>query len=157
MKKIIILVLMLIMIPAMCFAVEPVIRSDTRTFDPLKGIYNLQGNVFVQLPAHEKLLTITADETTVYLYSMEVHGQGHISLTYESMNFNCDKVDIYHSNTTAYVSGNLNFVDGSTRITADAGSFNWDSKQAVFYGNVTVNGVKQNKDILYDVLNKKIV
>lgn len=160
MKKLIALVLMLVtLIPAMCFAAgaEPVIRSDSRTFNPLKGIYNLQGNVFVQFPARDKTLTITGDATQVYLYAMEVHGQGNINLSYDDLNFKCDKVDVYHSDSTAYVTGNLVFTQAANRITADKGTFNWKTKLAEFDGNVTVNGQPHNGVLSYDVIQQKIV
>ena len=47
MKKIILALFMLLMLlPSMCGAVEPTIKSDKRTFNPLTGVYDLQGNVF---------------------------------------------------------------------------------------------------------------
>lgn len=60
MKKLLLILTMLVMmLPSMCFA-DPVIKSDSRTFNPLTGVYDLQGNVFVQFPAHDTTLTITA-------------------------------------------------------------------------------------------------
>ena len=103
MKKLLLILTMLVMmLPSMCFA-DPVIKSDSRTFNPLTGVYDLQGNVFVQFPAHDTTLTITGDATKVYLYAMEVHGQGNIRLSFSDMSFACDKVDVYHSGRTAYV------------------------------------------------------
>ena len=59
MKKLLLILTMLVMmLPSMCFA-DPVIKSDSRTFNPLTGVYDLQGNVFVQFPAHDTTLTIT--------------------------------------------------------------------------------------------------
>ena len=140
MKKLLLILTMLVMmLPSMCFA-DPVIKSDSRTFNPLTGVYDLQGNVFVQFPAHDTTLTITGDATKVYLYAMEVHGQGNIRLSFGDMSFACDKVDVYHSGRTAYVNGNLVFNDNSNKITADSGSYCWKTKIAAFHGNVTVNG-----------------
>ena len=100
MKKLLLILTMLVMmLPSMCFA-DPVIKSDSRTFNPLTGVYDLQGNVFVQFPAHDTTLTITGDATKVYLYAMEVHGQGNIRLSFGDMSFACDKVDVYHSGRT---------------------------------------------------------
>ena len=107
MKKLLLILTMLVMmLPSMCFA-DPVIKSDSRTFNPLTGVYDLQGNVFVQFPAHDTTLTITGDATKVYLYAMEVHGQGNIHLSFGDMSFACDKVDVYHSDRTAYVTAIL--------------------------------------------------
>ena len=158
MKKFLLTILMLLMlIPSICFAVEPTIKSDTRTFNPLKGIYDLQGHVFVQFPAHDTLLTITGDNTKVHLYQMEVHGQGNITLSFGEMSFKCDKVDVYHSDRTAYVEGNCNFQDTGTTITADKGSYCWKTKLASFQGNVKVNGQPHAGDIGYNVITKKLI
>lgn len=158
MKKIFLLIMTIILlIPSMCLAAEPVIKSDTRTFNPLKGEYNLQGNVFVQFPAHDSLLTITGDQTMVSLYKLEVHGQGNITLAYENLSFKCDRVDVYHSTRTAHVTGNCSFVNGNNVITADQGSFNWKTKLATFEGNVKVNGQPKNNRVIYNVLKQSFV
>lgn len=156
-KYILAFVMVLLMLPSLCLAVEPTIKSDTRTFNPLKGIYDLRGHVFVQFPAHDTLLTITGDNTRVHLYQMEVHGQGNITLSFGDMSFNCDKVDVYHSDRTAYVSGNCNFKDGSTTITADLGSYCWKTKLAAFSGKVKVNGKSYKGDIAYNVITKQFI
>ena len=158
MKKLLILISAIIMlIPSLCLAAEPVIKSDTRTFNPLTGVYDLQGNVYVQFPAHDTMLTITGDQTMVSLYKLEVHGQGNITLTYDDLKFHCDKVDVYHKTRTAYVTGSCNFVTGAVSISADKGSFNWKTKLASFEGNVKVNGVPQKGAVTYNVLSKSFV
>ena len=58
-KFLLILTMLVMMLPSMCFA-DPVITSDSRTFNPLTGVYDLQGHVFVQFPAHDTTLTIPA-------------------------------------------------------------------------------------------------
>lgn len=155
MKKLLLAIVMLL-IPSLCFA-DPVITSDSRTFNPMTGVYDLQGNVFVQFPVHDTTLTITGDSTKVYMYAMEVHGNGNIRLSFGDMHFNCDKVDVYHSNRTAYVTGKLHFNDNATTITADSGSYNWSTKVAAFHGNVNVNGTPHDGDIAYNVVEKRIV
>lgn len=158
MKKLLILITAIIMlIPSLCLAAEPVIKSDTRTFNPLTGVYDLQGNVYVQFPAHDTMLTITSDQTMVSLYKLEVHGQGNITLTYDDLKFHCDKVDVYHKARTAYVTGNCSFINGATSISADKGSFNWKTKLASFEGNVKVNGIPQQNPVTYNVVNKSFV
>lgn len=158
MKKLIILITALFMfLPSLALAAEPVIKSDTRTFNPITGVYDLQGNVYVQFPAHDTMLTITGDQTMVSLYKLEVHGQGNITLTYDDLKFHCDKVDVYHKTRTAYVTGNCSFVTGAVIISADKGSFNWKTKLASFEGNVKVNGVPQKEAVTYNVLNKSFV
>ena len=158
MKKIILALFMLLMLlPSMCGAVEPTIKSDKRTFNPLTGVYDLQGHVFVQFPAQDTMLTITGDNTKVYLYNMEVHGQGNITLSFGKMSFKCDKVDVYHYDRTAYVEGNCNFQDDGMVITSDKGSYCWKTKIADFQGNVKVNGKASKSDVRYDVMTKKLV
>ena len=158
MKKIILALFMLLMLlPSMCGAVEPTIKSDKRTFNPLTGVYDLQGHVFVQFPAQDTMLTITGDNTKVYLYNMEVHGQGNITLSFGKMSFKCDKVDVYHYDRTAYVEGNCNFQDDGMVITSDKGSYCWKTKIADFQGNVRVNGKASKGDVRYDVMTKKLV
>lgn len=157
MKKLILSIAMLLMLlPSLCWAVEPIITSDSRTFNPIKGIYDLRGNVFVQFSTHDTTLTITGDETKVHLYNMEVHGQGNIKLSFGDLHFNCDKVDVYHSDRTAYVNGNLNFQDDTVHITADSGSYCWKTKLAAFHGSVKINGELQNGDVTYNIMTKKI-
>lgn len=158
MKKVFfILLLIFSMLPTLCFAADPVITSDSRTFNPFKGTYDLKGNVFVQFPVNDTLLTIKGDTTKVCIYTLEIHGQGNISLTFDDLNFNCDKVDVYNSDKTAFVTGNLKFMDNTYNITADAGSYSWDTKIAIFHGNVKVNGQAYENDIKYNVITKKIL
>lgn len=150
------LLLILLMLPCVCMGAEPVITSDSRSFNPLKGTYDLKGNVFVQFPAHETMMTITGDATEVNIYKMEIHGGGNIRLSYGSMAFSCDKVDVYGSQSTAYVAGNLVFTDDSNTITADSGSYNWKTKQASFNGNISFNGAPQKGNIVYNVMTKQL-
>ena len=169
-KKFFLLILTIFLLPVMCFAAEPtasthktskgndvIIQSDVRTFDILKGVYDLQGNVFVQLPARDKTLTIKGDRTAVHLYKMEVHGKGNITLTYDDLDFKCDAVDVFHKARTAYVNGNIQFLHDKTKITADKGQFNWKTKLATFEGNVTVNGAVHNGKITYNVIEKRLI
>lgn len=170
MKKFLMIFLLLLMLPTLCLAAEPtasthktskgnnvVIQSDTRTFDILKGIYDLQGNVFVQLPARDKTLTIKGDRTSVHLYKMEVHGKGNITLIYDDLDFKCDTVDVYHKGRTAYIAGNINFEHGDIKVTADKGSFNWKTKLATFESNVFVNDKPYQGKITYNVIEKKLI
>ena len=73
------------------------------------------------------------------------------------MSFKCDKVDVYHSERTAYVEGNCNFQDNGMIITSDKGSDCWKTKIADFQGNVRVNGKASKSDVRYDVMTKKLV
>ena len=92
MRKIIFsIILTIIMLPSICFA-EPIIKSDSRTFDIIKGVYDLRGNVFVQFPVHGSNMTITGDMTKVYMYQQEVHGSGNITLSFDNMKFEVNPI-----------------------------------------------------------------
>jgi len=155
-KKISAFFLVLLMIPCICFA-DPIITSDSRTFDVMKGIYNLQGHVFVQFPVGNNLMTIKGDATKVHLYKMEVHGHGNISLSFDDINFLCDQVDVYHKQETAYLTGNMHLKTNTLDIVSDKGSYCWKTKLATFIGNVKVNGEAKPDNIQYNMVTKKFV
>ena len=168
MKKLLVLILTIFLFPTLCLSAEVVsshktskgeliVQSDNRTFDIIKGIYELQGNVHVQLPIRKKNIIIKGDRTTVHIYQQEVHCDGNIRLTYNDLNFTCDKVDVYHENRTAYVKGNIIFYHNNTIITADNGEYNWKTKLATFSGNVFVNGVQKNNPVTYHVIKKMFI
>ena len=158
MKKIFaICCLLLTLLPALCLADTPIIKSDSRTFDVMKGVYDLQGNVFVQFPAHDKTLTIKGDRTQVFLYDMEVHGVGNIQLAYDQLNFLCDRVDVYHKQRTAFVAGHCRFQHEGLELTADQGSFNWKKKLATFQGHVSVDQGPFQEKVVYHVLEKRFL
>ena len=140
MKKIFLFVLMLLLVPAICLA-EPQVTSDKQTFNPFTGVYDLQGNVHVEIGDR----IITGDAAQVSMYKLEVHGQGN------------DTVDVYGKEKTAYVSGNMHFTQGDLIIRADTGSFNWGTKNAVFNGNVIVNGEPKSGEVIYNVREKVFV
>lgn len=154
-KYLVLFALLLLFIPSLALA-QPTITSDVRSFNPLTGVYELQGHVFVQFPAHDKTLTITGDTTHVHLYQMEVHGQGNIKLLYDQLAFACDQVDVIHKERTAYVKGSLTFTHHKTTITADSGTFNWKTKLATFTGNLSLNGQKIQGPLTYNVLTQEL-
>ena len=156
MKKILAVLFMLIfMLVPSAFAEQPAISSDSQTFNPFTGVYDLKGNVHVDLGDR----VIDGDEAQVYLYQLRVTAQGNISLTDKpsGIHFDCDRVEVIGNERTAYVTGNMVFTQEDLRITADSGSFNWKTKNAVFKGNVAVNGVPQQGDVTYNVRDKKFL
>ena len=156
MKKILAVLFMLIfMLVPSAFAEQPAISSDSQTFNPFTGVYDLKGNVHVDLGDR----VIDGDEAQVYLYQLRVTAQGNISLTDKpsGIHFDCDRVEVIGNERTAYVTGNMVFTQDNLRITADSGSFNWKTKNAVFKGNVTVNGTPQQGDVTYNVRDKKFL
>lgn len=168
MKKIILTIFLLLLIPLQCIAGdvtssthstskgELIVQSDSRTFDVLKGVYELKGNVYVNLPIRKKKLAVKADRASVHIYDLEAHCSGNINLVYNDLNFKCDTVDVFHEGRIAYVTGNLQFDDEKTKIMADKGSYCWKTKLATFEGNVVVNGEPQSGIVTYHVVNKKI-
>lgn len=152
MKKIFVFVLVLLLVPAICLA-EPQVTSDKQNFNPFTGVYDLQGNVHVEIGDR----IITGNAAQVSMYKLEVHGQGNITLQEGDITFNCDTVDVYGKEKTAYVAGNMLFTHGDLKITADNGNFNWSTKNAVFTGNVSVNGVPQSGPVVYNVREKAFV
>ncbi len=156
MKKIlaILFVLIFMLVPS-AFAEQPAISSDSQTFNPFTGVYDLKGNVHVDLGDR----VIDGDEAQVYLYQLRVTAQGNISLTDKpsGIHFDCDRVEVIGNERTAYVTGNMVFTQDDLHITADSGSFNWKTKNAVFKGNVAVNGTPQQGDVTYNVRDKKFL
>ena len=156
MKKIFAIVFMLIfMLVPTALASEPAISSDSQTFNPFTGVDDLKGHVHVDLGDR----VIDGDTAQVYLYQLKVVAKGNISLTDKptGIHFDCDQVDVIGNEKTAYVSGNMVFTQDDLRITADSGSFNWKTKNAVFSGNVNVNGTPQQGDVTYNVRDKKFL
>ena len=169
MKIIIFTILLLIFMPINCFAQnvvssthttsdgeEIVVQSDNRTFDVLKGVYELKGNVYVNLPLRKKNIIVKGDKASVHIYDLEVHCEGNINLVYGDLKFNCDSVDVYHDGSTAYITGNLQFDDGKTKITANKGNYCWKTKIATFEENVIVNGEYKGDKVTYHIINKII-
>lgn len=150
------LLLCLIILPESCLA-EPIIKSDNRTFDITKGIYDLQGHVFVQFPVKDVPITITGDTTKVYVYQQEIHGAGNIKLAFDDINFTCDKVDVYPKEKLAYLKGNLFFNDKKLTITSTAGKYCWQNKLATFEGNIKVNGKPQGNFLQYNIATHSII
>lgn len=156
MKRIfaVLFMLMFLFIPS-AFAAQPDISSDSQTFNPFTGVYDLKGHVHVDLGDR----VIDGDAAQVYLYQLEVHAQGNISLTDKptGIHFDCDSVEVKGNERTAYVNGSMVFTQNNLRITADNGSFNWKTKNAFFSGNVTVNGTPHTGDLTYNVRDKKFL
>ena len=68
MKKIFIFVLLLLLVPAICLA-EPQVTSDKQTFNPFTGVYDLQGNVHVEIG--DRIITGDAAQVSINLRYMD--------------------------------------------------------------------------------------
>jgi lipopolysaccharide assembly outer membrane protein LptD (OstA) len=155
MKKIFIFLCLFMFLPTLCLA-APDIKYNKQHFDPIRGIYYLEGNVSVAVGSR----VISADKAQVEMYSIEVHAQGNIHLQQDDIDFYGDTVDVYGSRKTAEVNSNLSFTQGDMAITSDSGIFNWETKNAVFTGNVNVttpNGNMKVNKIVYNIATHEIV
>ncbi len=158
MKKILLLLtLLLCFFTQVCWAEDPLITSKERSFNPLTGVYTLVGDATIRWPSERMDLVISCDRAQVLLYQMEVHAEGNIKLEYDAdTRFTCDRVDVYHSDSTAYVEGNTVFRCGQDEIKADKGSYCWKTKLAVFSGHVRVNGKPYEQDVEYNVIKHQL-
>ncbi|MFQ9935594.1 MAG: hypothetical protein ACLRXQ_05670 [Phascolarctobacterium faecium] len=89
MKKIFIFVLLLLLVPAICLA-EPQVTSDKQTFNPFTGVYDLQGNVHVEIGDR----IITGDAAQVSMYKLGYMDKVILPAR-RSITFDCDTVDVY--------------------------------------------------------------
>ena len=167
------MVLLLLLMTANAFAAMPDISAGTTKFDPFSMCYIFQDNVKV---VHQGR-SITANRAVLKLASQKVWASGEVTLMQEGLKFKCDKIFVQGLDSKVDVIGNLDFVqDGALKITADVGTFSWNSKEADFYGHVKVNmdkvssvklddslKLKKKKvngvydHIKYDIVNKKII
>ena len=166
------ILLLLFLMTARTFAAMPDISAGSTDFDPFKMCYIFRDNVRVV----HKGRTITANRAVAKITSQKVWATGNVTLTQEGLNFKCDKIFVQGLDSKVDVIGNLEFVqDKALKITADVGSFSWNSKEADFYGHVKITIDKSSKvklddsinakkkingvydHIKYDVVNKKII
>ena len=134
---------------------DVVINSDSRHFNPLTGIYDLNGHVYVKFPIHGEAMQVTADTAQVKLYSQEVNAKGNISLQFGELLFRCDKAYVPIKNRVANVEGNIYFKHEYTEIRADSAVYNWKTKIATFK-NASYNGKSHKANLTYNVLTKKL-
>lgn len=147
-KLMAIIFMLLMLIPTVCFA-EYTVSSDSRDYSIINGTYELQGNVIVQFPVRGENMRITADWARVQMWQQELHSGGNVNLEWGALSFNCENVDVYHSERTAYLSGDLRFNCNGNYVTSDEGSYCWKTKLATFSGNVVVNGISKDDTVIY--------
>lgn len=149
-KKFIAFLFTLLMLPSVCFA-DFTVNSDSKEFNIITGTYNLVGNVVVQFPAQGSTMTITGDRAIVQMYQQELHANNNITLAWDGLNFSCNAVDVYHTQRTAYLTGNLVFDANGHHITSNEGQYNWQTKIAVFSGNVVVDNTPKSGSVSYNL------
>lgn len=146
---------LLLLLPASVFA-KPIISSDSNYFDINTGRYILDGNVYVKTGDRE----IRAEHAQVSIVSLEVWGQGGVTVTQGDILFTGDTVYVSGRNKSATISGGIDFERTALSIKAESVVFNWGTKIAEFSGNISVNdhGNAYTADTLrYDIRANQIL
>ncbi len=157
MLRIIMMMLMIMVLPSGVFAAMPDISAGSTRLDLGTGCYVLEGNVRVV----DRGRIMTANEATVQIGSQKVWANGSVTLEQDGITFSCDSLLVKGKENCADVYGNVNFNQEKViSITADAGHFQWDTKLADFYGNVTVKSEGKEdvySHVQYNVQEQKII
>lgn len=116
----------------------------------------LEGNVYIETGSR----IITAGSAQVSITSLEVWGQGGVTVKQDDLTFHGEKVYVLGSKKTAYIDGGVKLIMDDLTITADAVEYNWGTKLADFSGNINVTnqGNSYTADSLqYDMRAKRIL
>jgi lipopolysaccharide export system protein LptA len=113
---------------------SPIVKSDSNYFDINTGCYILQGNVYIETGSR----TITADMAQVNPLSLEVWGNGNITVKQDDILFTGSSVYVCGKNKTASITGGVNLSRSDLSISADSVFYSWETKRAVFK-NASVN------------------
>ncbi len=136
---------------------KPEVRSNKQYFDPTRGLYVLQGDVYVGLGSR----TVTADQATFDPTSMDVWAQGHITLLADDITFRGHSLYVYSNRKIAAITGDISFQRPDISITSNYTEFNWKTKIALFTGDVVVtkgDGTVNKYDTLeYNVVENRIL
>jgi lipopolysaccharide export system protein LptA len=154
MRKILFLCLaLLIFISNISFADMPTIKADQQYFDISAGVQVLSGHVYI---AHNNRI-VTAGEAKTNM--VEVWASGGVTFAQDDINFSGESLYVYFPSSTAQISGNVKLSRPNLEISAGKAEFNWDSKIAVFSGNVNIvqNGNSRSADsVRYNVVENII-
>ncbi|MDR1701780.1 MAG: organic solvent tolerance protein OstA [Sporomusaceae bacterium] len=137
-------------------AAKPNITADKTYYDYNTGLYILEGNVRVEV----RNRLITAQSAKVSVSSMEVWAAGGIFFQQDDISFTGGNLYVYGGKQLAKIDGGANYSAPNLKISADRGEYNWDSKIAVFSGNVTVNEngtVRQADTVCYNMVTKSFI
>ena len=135
MKRFWAILLLLVFLPTTgALAAKPIIRSDQQYLDPTTGLYVLKGNVYIETSNR----IITAGEARVDMVGMEVWGNGGITLKQDDISFSGDSVYVYGTKKQADITGKVRFARNGLSIESDQVVYNWQTKRAVFSGNVLI-------------------
>jgi lipopolysaccharide assembly outer membrane protein LptD (OstA) len=133
-KKMALLTVLLVVLISSTALAKPIITADKTYFDVATGLYNLIGNVYIEVGNR----IITAGQAKVNMATLEVSGSGGITVTQDDIKFSGESVFVHGASNKADVSGNIIFMRSGLSITSDQATFNWKTKQASFTGNVQV-------------------
>ena len=147
---------MVIMLTGTALAAKPVIKADRTYFDISTESYVLSGNVYVEVGNR----IIKANQARVSIASLEVWASGGVSLTQDDIYFTGDSVYVVGLHKRTQISGGVNFTRKGLSLSADSVDFNWDTKVAVFRGNVTSDNrgsITRSDQLSYDIANNTIL
>ena len=116
-------------------AAMPTIKADSTNYDINRGLYILDGNVYIE----SKNRVVTAGHAEVSVDNFEVWGTGGISFRQDDIHFTGGSVYVYGKQTRAEIAGGVDFERTGVSITSDGAEYNWKTKVATFKGNVHVN------------------
>ena len=114
------------------FAGKPVIKADKSRYDFETGLYELNGNVYIEWRGQK----ITAGQARASLGTMEIWGGDGVTFALDDMFVKADSVRVISAQSRALISGGVVFTRGELVISADKVELNWDNKLARFDGNV---------------------
>lgn len=114
------------------FAGKPVIKADKSRYDFEKGLYELNGNVYIEFRGQK----ITAGQARASLGTMEIWGGGGVTFAFEDMFVTADSVRVISLQSRALIIGRVVFTRADLTIRADSADLNWDKGLARFDGNV---------------------
>lgn len=155
MKRLAVLTVLLLVLISSTALAKPVVTADKTYFDVATGLYNLIGNVYIEVGNR----IITAGQAKVNMATLEVSGSGGVTVTQDDIKFSGDNVFVYGTSNKADVSGNIIFMRNGLSITADQATFNWKTKQASFTGNVHVTTDKDSttyNSVTYDLITNTV-
>ena len=169
--KILLMTLALLFVPCQSFAEMPDITAGEKYFDLLKGYYVLKDNVRVVANNKDFKATVTANEARVNVLAQKCWAFGNVKFKHDDYNLKCDNAYMTWQDNTAQLVGNIDFEGKkSAFIKSKTATFNWDVKEADFYGDVEVvakkdlqfaDGLKLEKGVYahvrYSVAENKIL
>ena len=154
-KKFMLILIALLILSSTALA-KPTITADKTYFDITTGLYNLEGNVYIEAGSR----IITAGTARVNMATLEVTGLGGITVNDGDIKFSGDSVFVSGAQSKADITGNIIFLRKDLTITADQVTFNWKTKEALFTGHVEVKKDKDTKtyeSVKYNVVTDTIL